>query len=495
MAENKHSSSHRSTSAAGVRGPRRRHGVARRRGRATALLVVLVALSWSTRAFAQLDPLLFIKRVPPTVIIVMDTSMSMLQDGAGFYYDPTTYTVSNDLAVATALGLDPLTASTYRRKYENFDWDGVADDNRKYVASRIVAVPNTNAAYSTFWDVTRLQIAKQGVSTAVSENDRSVRWGLIKLRQDTPAWRTTATGCDKPVVVSDPGLSGASDGNPCSSGGPGKFGIFAPRVNTPNYDQTTLFGGGSRVVTPGAGTAAAIMTKVAWPLLHASGLIPAGRGGQGYADRPLTFALADAKQAAIDAMAADTAANRTCRNTIVVLITAGKNSGSGAYVSSNSVTTKALEFTTVSGGGVTRRVPIHVIGVKVADSEKAELQTVAGNSGGLYNDVTSASEITAAINYAVQSGFARSADFQTSTKSEFVPVSPIVGTVNLKGARGASGAALPNTDISANPGGQPLPQRSNVLLTAGFSLPGFDGVLRAFPVSYTHLTLPTICSV
>ncbi|MDQ3347547.1 MAG: hypothetical protein M3545_06225, partial [Acidobacteriota bacterium] len=175
--------------------------------------MLLVAVSWSTRAFAQLDPLLFIKRVPPTVIIVMDTSMSMLQDGAGFYYDPTTYTVANDTAVAAALGVDPLTVSTYRRKYENFDWDGVADDNKKYVASRIVAVPNTNAAYSTFWDVTRLQIAKQGVSTAVSENDRSVRWGLLKLRQDTPGWRTPP-GCDKPVTVSDPALAAASDLSP-----------------------------------------------------------------------------------------------------------------------------------------------------------------------------------------------------------------------------------------------------------------------------------------
>ncbi|MBA3641598.1 MAG: hypothetical protein H0W53_20485, partial [Acidobacteria bacterium] len=61
-------------------------------------------------------------------------------------------------------------------------------------------------------------------------------------------------------------------------------------------------------------------------------------------------------------------------------------------------------------------------------------------------------------------------------------VSPIVATVNLKGALAANGTALPNTDINASPGGQALSQRSNMLLTAGFSLPGFDGVLRAFRV-------------
>src|SRR6185369_17012616 len=47
-------------------------------------------------------------------------------------------------------------------------------------------------------------------------------------------------------------------------------------------------------------------------------------------------------------------------------------------------------------------------------------------------------------------------------------------------ARDANGTALPNTDITANPGGQALQQRSNFLLTAGFVLPGFDGALRAF---------------
>ena len=47
--------------------------------------------SWSATASAQLDPLLFVKRVPPTVIIVVDTSLRMLEDGNGNYYDPVVY--------------------------------------------------------------------------------------------------------------------------------------------------------------------------------------------------------------------------------------------------------------------------------------------------------------------------------------------------------------------------------------------------------------------
>ena len=76
------------------------------------------------------------------------------------------------------------------------------------------------------------------------------------------------------------------------------------------------------------------------------------------------------------------------------------------------------------------------------------------------------------------------------TTSEFLPVSPIVGTVNLKNANNSSGGALPNTDITANPGGQALPQRSNMMITAGFSLPGFEGRLRAFR-TYRPVADPT----
>ena len=56
----------------------------------------LVMFWWSTTAFAQLDPLLFIKRVPPTVIVVFDTSLRMLEDGNGNFYDPNFYVVAND---------------------------------------------------------------------------------------------------------------------------------------------------------------------------------------------------------------------------------------------------------------------------------------------------------------------------------------------------------------------------------------------------------------
>jgi hypothetical protein len=451
----------------------------RRRGGAMLLLAVLVSFTWSTSAFAQLDPLLFAKRVPPTVIIVLDTSLRMLEDGSGNFYDPATYVVANDAPVANALGVAG--ATRYRRIYSNLQYENVVDANTKFEATNITAVADTSGAYANFYGSTRFEMAKSGIDSAVSENAGSAyRWGLIKLRQSSPAWRVSPA-CDKPVrVTANATLALVNDTNPCNVGGLGKFGVYVPTVSGSDFSIETPNGGGALVVTPNANTAASVLTVVRKPIGDNSGLVAAGAGTRSNEDRPISHALDDARAAAIAAMTADTAANRTCRNTVVVLITAGKDDGDSTYTSSHNPVSIASTFLAVTSSGTTKRVPIHVLAIKPDPTHEAQLQSIATNSGGRYVNVTSAAEITRNINYAVQAGFARSADFEAGTSSEFVPVSPIVGTVNLKGASDATGAALPNTDITASPGGQPLPQRSNMLLTAGFALPGFDGVLRAF---------------
>ena len=75
---------------------------AARRRRGVVGAATLVAARWSATASAQLDPLLFIKRVPPTVIIVFDTSLRMLEDGSGNFYDPTSTRSTADPAVMGA---------------------------------------------------------------------------------------------------------------------------------------------------------------------------------------------------------------------------------------------------------------------------------------------------------------------------------------------------------------------------------------------------------
>lgn len=434
---------------------------------------------WSANASAQLDPLLFLKRVPPTVIIVMDTSLQMLEDGNGNFYDPATYSSSADGMVMGAFSnINPTTQPYYRRTFRGLTSESSPG---KYVASSIVATAATGVAATdaAFMDPTRWAIMRQGIVAAVGENQGSAfRWGMIRLRQRTPTWRTSP-GCDKPVRVTDMFQALYGDNSPCNAGGPGKYGIYAPSVSLASYAQT-LAPTGTVMITPGANTGAAVVALANRGVNDPAAIIPAGLGDVGYADRPIDYLLVDAKAAAIAAMTADTAANRVCRNTVVVLITGGKDEGNAAYDAAHNPTTTAAQFLTVTASGVTRRVPIHVIGVKPAAADETEMQGIASASGGRYTRATNAAGVAAAINFALQSGFARSADFDTSGATEYLPVSPIVGTVNLENGKDSNGTSLPHTDIVASPGGQALPQRSNMLLTAGFSMPGFNGRLRAY---------------
>ena len=450
--------------------------------RTTASACVVLLLVSSATASAQLDPLLFVKRVPPTVVIVVDTSLRMMEDGNGNYYDPNDYVTGSDPIVSMQLGVSG--SNRYRRIYHNLQFENVQDGNTKFQATDITAVPDSSAAYASFFNNTRLQMVKSGIDAAVSENAGSqYRWGLIKLRQTAPAWRASPN-CDRPVRITGNGsLSLVNDSNPCNAGSAGRFGIYVPSPGgAANFTIEALNGGNARMVAPANSTATSVLTIVRRPIGDNLGLVPTGGGAAAYNDRPISHALDDARSAVMNAMTSDNVACRSCRNTVVVLITSGKDDGDAGYVASHNPESIASTFLSVSASGTTKRVPIHVIGVRAPAAEEGQLMNIANNSGGQYTNATSAAEIARAINYAVQAGFARAQDFDTGAKSEFLPVSPIVGTVNLENGRSSTGGLLPNTDIVASPGGQDLPQRSNMLLTAGFSLPGFDGVLRAFRV-------------
>ena len=170
-----------------------------RRGAATVCLAIAATMWWSTNASAQLDPLLFIKRVPPTVIVVVDTSLRMLDDGKGNVYDPFFYSTTTDPAVMPAFpNIDPATTKTYRRVYNNLQYDAMIGG--RYTADSISAVAavwdpanalTSNSPVDTaFLDPTRYAITKQAIDAAVSENASSnFRWGLLKLRQRGPQWR------------------------------------------------------------------------------------------------------------------------------------------------------------------------------------------------------------------------------------------------------------------------------------------------------------------
>ena len=474
------------------------------------LLPLAIVAAWSVTAFAQLDPLTLIKRVPPTVIIIFDTSLEMLQDGNGNYYDPGFYSTTADPSVMDAFPLiNTFTTKTYRRVFANFQY---AASPGKYSADSITAVaatwdpsnpvtsnsPNDNAIY---FAPTRWKMARLGIANAAAENPTLTRWGVIRLRQNAPSWRSTpggsgtgASDCDQPVAVADGVQMAFGDVSPCNAGG--FYGTYAPKANSPAYTQSSGPPSGTFVLGPSASsgavaTSTAVQTLMARQAGDPGGLIPAGIGGvessgAQFADRPLTYALTDAKTAIASAIAADAASTQPCRNYVVILVTAGAESGNSAYLTASGVgvTTKAAEFTNVTGTG-NRHVPIHVIGVKAAASDATQLQAIATATGGSYHNAASATDVQQWVDYAIQSGYARQTDVDAGKPSEFVAVSPIIGTVDLSNSSPASGGT-PFTDtvihLNGNTSLAIVPQRSNVMVTAGFEMPGFYGRLRAFRV-------------
>ena len=448
-------------------------------GRLTLVLALVVGLVPATPAVAQLDPLLFVKGLPPNVIVVLDTSLSMLEDGDGDFYDPNTYRVADDPTIAREMGADVSIAKRYRRIYAGLRMESRVTPTRKYRTSTILAVDDTVGSYGSFWSPTRLEIAKAGISQAAHDN-RGIgdRWAFVGLRHRNPRWRI-APNCDMPVrVTSDKALKKIGDVTPCNAGGPGQYGLYAPAVDAANY--TLRWSNGVRL--PFGSRAADVVALVERPINDPQGLIPAGQDSRSFVDRPITFALDDALVQARTAMAADRG-SIDCRNTIVVLVTGGADSGDRRYLRSNNAANTAASFLSVPAGGTARRVPIYVAAIQ-PESGQGKLRDIARRSGGRYFNVSDAAAVSRVINMAVQAGYARSTDFNLGVPSEYQPVSPVVGTVDLTNARSSRGRTLRDT-VVYNQLGQTIPQRSNLMVTAGFELngpgdAGMEGVVRAF---------------
>ena len=457
-----------------------------------ATLVACVAPS----ASAQLDPLLSLKRLPPNVIVVFDTSFRMLEDGAHNLYDPGTYNRADDVTIATALGV-PSTVTTYHRVYHDLFPDDTQDATHRYKVRAIQPSWGTVDASNIdhFWDSTRYEIARKGLREAVRRNVTSpFRWGLMTLRHNGIRWRYagTANDCERPVrwateqmaqttnapVAQPTTTSGAiAYDQGCGATLPGTYGIKTPYVAASNAGVSTAV---SLIVSPSSANSGTTLKDYLAPTIPNNSLIPGGLDMPAGEDRPLFNALVDAKTQVTALMTGD--AEVAARNTVVILIAGGKDSGA------SDPALKAAEFKTITAGGVTRRVPIFVIAVNPDPSDYLQLYRIGVMSGGRSIWASSWVDVMRGVNIALQSGFTREADFQNSGTSEFLGVSPVVGTVNLENAQNASGTSLDATLVST-PAGTAIPQRNNLMLTSGFVLgpsltspmsPGFEGRLRAF---------------
>ena len=471
------------------------------RPRQWVLLVAAALALWTTKASAQLDPLLFLKRVAPNVLFVMDLGPGMLSDADGNYYDPYQYRWSNsggDAAWQTALGLvagvniQNQNNAPYYRKFMNRTYSSgvVSGQTYNFAADSITPVGNLDSGFSTFYEKTRFMVARRGLTQAIDENTSVVRLGLIKTRQLNASWGTPPNNklANDAAKITNAGAGAAQQTNtdtgktgvwyymkPCTSTGCSNNGSAAASSAITNGWHADDSGSNTTVrsaIDPAAG-------------LTGGALIPSNNTNSTQTDRPLGLMIDDTKTEVTRLINADS----VCRNSVVVMVVAG---GEGTTVSGATGATtaaKASAFTSISS----RRVPIHVIAIAPAAGEVANLQLIATNSGGKYTEITKAQidavtagtavpEFVAAVNKAIQGGFQRYAECNAgATESEFQVTSPIIGTVNLDGAKDIDGATLANTNV-VDKEGSVIPQRTNVMVTSAFELPGFEARLRAFRV-------------
>ena len=316
-------------------------------------MAVFAGVMMPATASAQLDPLLFMKRTrtagfvttaEPNVILAVETANRMQRDADDTYYDPGTYSETGD-AYEAALGLLAAEASkTYRRKFVNLLHSNINDANEKFTATRIDAVGDQEAGYSTFYERTRLNIARRGLIRAIADNTSSARFALIRTRHSTFPIALPAAGNEQPVRITDASnLSQTATGD----AGVNKWKITRHSVASSNSSQT----GSGLVVAADFANSNTSITTILGRNVYDSGtaLRPAGADTVHQLDAPVGFLLDDARSHASTLISADTAAGG-CRNTIVVLVVGG---GEGT-INTQNLKTKAA--TVLNGGG--RRVPI-----------------------------------------------------------------------------------------------------------------------------------------
>src|SRR5215470_11600141 len=365
------------------------------RPRQWVLLVAAALALWTTKAAAQLDPLLFLKRVAPNVLFVVDLGPGMLSDADGNYYDPYQYKWSNsgsDAAWQTALGLvsgvnvSNQNNAPYYRKFMNRTYSSgvVSGQAYNFAADSISVVGNLDSGYSTFFEKTRFMVARRGLVQAIDENSNVVRFGLLKTRQTSASWGTPPNNklANDAAKIANAGAGAAQQTNTDT----GKTGIWY-------YMKTTVSGNNGAAAASTAisngwhADDSGVNTTVRSALDPSAGLtggalIPANNTTSTQTDRPLGLMIDDTKTEVTRLINADT----VCRNTVVVMVVAG---GEGTTVSGATGATtaaKASAFTSISS----RRVPIHVIAIAPAAGEVANLQLIATNSGGKYTEISKA---------------------------------------------------------------------------------------------------------
>jgi hypothetical protein len=496
------------------------------------ILATAAALAVSpTTAQAQVDPLLFLKRTQPNIIVMIDVGERMQRDApfdpanplaTSTYYDPFVYTRTSGVNAGweAALGVTDFNTNPsgrYRRKYINFVHGGGGSD--KGTVSTIGVVGDKEAGFASFEAATRLALARAALYQAIQENQGVARFGLYKTRQSAPTIGTQ--GNLEPIAVSATDLPQQT---PTETGSAtGRWRMTRATVDGRNGSNLVTWPNpDSQLVAPeGANQNATILDILARDPRTAGGLVPAGLDEAGTIDEPVTYMIDDVKSEAIRLSALDHVPT-VCRNAVAILVTGG-GEGNTTPGADPIAAARSLLLAVPN-----RRVPLIVIAIAPPSADVAQLRAIASASGGQYFEIARAQidaalaspiqantsgpmagtvvvpELVDAINVGIQTAFQDFNDINTAPywlrpwkgwngyrgspiipSSEFQVTSPIVGTVNLDGARDVNDALLPLTSVTDTAGAS-IPQRNNLMVTSGFTLPGFDGILRAFRVYRPH---------
>jgi hypothetical protein len=500
----------------------------------------------SAPASAQLDPLLFLKTTQPNVILVIDTSNRMQRDAptdpsttstsisTSNYYDPAIYAkdMSKAYQANTFQFTNPLLqpVASYRRKYTNFTFlaGGV------FQSQKIEVTIDTGAGYGTFEAPTRMSVARAALYQAVNENKGVARFGLIQTRHNG-ALITSPGGSVTVLDAAQAGAVVAVGAATDNTAGTGPWKTSRPTVTGSNGSAAAST---ALMVHATSATANTDVLNILSRDVRLSStnptLLPAGQDDLTTQDTPVTNMLNDTVTELTSATGLNLSGDLACRNTVVVLVIGGGEGNSTAF-NNDDLAAAGSTFTSLAG----HKVPIYVIAIAPPASDRDKLKLLAANSKGQYFEITKAMidaalaspmaaacaatpvqpcatvptgtvavpEIVKAINVAIQHAFASSTDvngttmvqvpslpvvstefpdsqpFNTTTATEFQTTSPIIGTVNLEGALDITGSELlPKPSTVKDHAGNVIPQRSNLLVTTGFTLPGFDLQLRGFRV-------------
>ena len=489
-------------------------------------ILAIAFVASAASASAQIDPLLFLKGGQPNIILMVDTSERMQRDAptdaatagtsnaTSTYYDPFVYTRRGDAINRweSALGVNDSNTTPngkYRRRFNNLIH--TAGSDRATTSSIGIVGDADPVAFNRFEAPTRLALARAAMYQAVEQNMSVARFGLYKTRQTNPT-----IGVTTPVLRKM--SADRAQQSPTETANDGRWNLSRGTVDVANgRNLAVVCAGAARLVAPGAPNQNADILEILKkdPRQRPPVLLPAGAESESGLDAPVAAMVNDIKEAARCLMTrADVG---QCRNTVAVLITGGgEGTTSGAV---DPVAEAAALLVAITG----RRVPIVVVAIAPPRDNVAQLTAIANESGGQYVEVTRAHidaalaspaqaspavpgtvivpELVNAINLGVQTAFENLIDLNTKPfwtgpwvgwkgyagsaripSSEFQVPSPAVGTVDLTRAKDIYGAELsgPQPADVKDKMGTVIPQRNNVLVTSGFVLPGFDGMLRGF---------------